>query len=170
MSGNLNAKEYIRKLINIAYLSIGIPLVFFIYIYLESTAETLVPIVKQEFNMMVFIPIFIVSLVLIIWGSKKYKDNLTEAEDKELLSEKLIIYQKGTTIRFVSYSISSSLISIGFYLTDFQVFAALFGIMIVLFSINNPNARKIAIDLKLKKDYRNIILKGLDIPEENSNK
>jgi hypothetical protein len=170
MSENLNAKEYIRKLINIAYLSIGIPLLLFIYVYLESTAETLIPIVKQEYNMMVFIPIFIVSLALIVWGNKKYKNHLSEAGVKELLSEKLIIYQKGTTIRFVSYSISSLLISIGFYLTDLQVFAALFGIMIVLFSINNPNARKVAIDLKLKNDNRNIILKGLDFSKETSNK
>ena len=170
MSENLNAKEYIRKLINIAYLSIGIPLLLFIYVYLESTAETLIPIVKQEYNMMAFIPIFIVSLTLIIWGNKKYKNNLSEAEIKDLLSEKLIIYQKGTTVRFVSYSISSLLISIGFFLTDFQVFAALFGIMIVLFSINNPNARKVANDLKLKNDNRNIILKGLDFSKETSNK
>ncbi len=166
MSGNSNAKEYIRKLINIAYLSIGIPLLFFIWVYLESTAETLIPMINQEYIMTVFIPIIIFSLLLILWGNKKYKNSISEARSIEPLPDKLVIYQKGTTIRFVTYSISSLLISIGFFLTDFQPFAALFGIMIVLFSINNPNARKVVQDLHLVENDKNIILQGLDIPDK----
>ncbi|MCK5208427.1 MAG: hypothetical protein KAQ79_10415 [Cyclobacteriaceae bacterium] len=164
MTEILNGKEYIRKLINIAHLSIGIPLLFFIWVYLESTAETLNPIVNEEYKMMVFIPVFIFSILLIVWGHKKYNIILSEARESDPLSEKLKLYQRGTTIRFVTYSISSILISIGFFLTDFQVFAALFGIMIVLFSINNPNARKVVRDLKLVENDKDIILKGLDIP------
>ncbi len=165
MSEILNGKEYIRKLINIAYLSIGIPLLFFIWVYLESTAETLNAIIDQEYKVPVFVFVFIISLVLIVLGHKKYKTYLREARQKDILRDKLIFYQKGMTVRFVAYSISSLLISIGYFLTDFQPFAAFFGIMIVLFSINNPNARKIAIDLQLKDDDKNIILKGLDLPK-----
>ncbi len=164
MSKILNSKEYIRKLINIAYLSIGIPLLFFIYVYLESTSESLVPMVDQEYQLMLFIPIFIISTILIIWGHKRFSLHISEAKKMDALSGKLARYQIGTTQRFVSYSISSMLISIGFFLTDFQVFAALFGIMIVLFSINNPNARKTVIDLKLKGDEKNTVLMGLDFP------
>ncbi len=167
MSKILNSKEYIRKLINIAYLSIGIPLLFFIYVYLESTSESLVPMIEQEYQLMFFIPIFIINLALIIWGQKKINLKIAEAKSMNHLSKKLAQYQKGTTQRFVSYSISSMLISIGFFLTDFQVFAALFGIMIVLFSINNPNARKTVIDLQLKDDEKNIVLNGLDLPINN---
>ena len=163
MLGNSNAKEYVRKLINIAYLSIGIPLLFFIWVYLESTAETLIPMINQEYTMVVFIPILIFSLLLILWGSKKYNNSLSEARLIEPLSNKLVIYQKGTTIRFITYSISSLLISIGFFLTDFQPFAALFGIMIVFFSINNPNARKVVRDLHLVENDKIIVLQGLDI-------
>lgn len=161
----LNSKEYIRKLINIAYLSIGIPLLFFIYVYLESTSESLVPIVNQEYQLILFVPIFLISLALIIWGQKKFGLHIAKAKTIDILSGKLTQYQKGTTQRFVSYSVSSMLISIGFFLTDFQVFAALFAIMIVLFSINNPNARKTVIDLKLKDEEKNIVLKGLDLPK-----
>ena len=164
MLGNSNAKEYIRKLINIAYLSIGIPLLFFIWVYLESTAETLIPMINQEYTLAVFIPIIIFSLLLIIWGYKKYNNSLSEARMIEPLSDKLVVYQKGTAIRFITYSISSLLISIGFFLTDFQPFAALFGIMIVLFSINNPNARMVVRDLHLVENDKSIILQGLDIP------
>jgi len=139
-------------------------LLFFIYIYLESTSESLVPIVGQEHQMLLFIPTFIISLLLIIWGHKKFNLHVSKARPMDNLINKLVHYQKGTTQRFVAYSVSSSLISIGFFLTDFQVFAALFGIMIVLFSINNPNARKTVIDLQLKDDERNTVIKGLDLP------
>lgn len=166
MSGILNGKEYIRKLINIAHLSIGIPLLFFIWVYLESTAETLNPVIHKEYKMMVFIPVFISSLLLIYWGHKKYNVILSKAWGKDHLLDKLKLYRQGTTIRFVTYSISSFLISIGYFLTDFQVFAALFGIMIVLFSINNPTARKVVMDLKLIDNDRINILKGLDIPNK----
>ncbi len=166
MTEILNGKEYIRKLINIAYLGIGIPLLFFIWVYLESTAETLNPIVHEEYKMIVFIPVFIFSILLIVWGHKKYNIILSEARERDPLSEKLKQYQQGTIIRFITYSISSLLISIGFFLTDFQVFAALFGIMIVLFSINNPNARKVVKDLKLLEKDKDIILRGLDIPDK----
>lgn len=166
MSEILNGKEYIRKLINIAYLSIGIPLLFFIWVYLESTAETLIPIIDQKYKISVFVSVFIISLILIVLAHNKYKVHLREARSRNLLSDKLIIYQKGTTVRFVSYSISSLIISIGFFLTDFQPFAAFFGIMIVLFSINNPNARKIVFELQLKDDDKEIMLKGLDLPNE----
>ena len=164
MSEQLNGKEYIRKLKIIAHLNIGIPLLFFIYVYLESTAEKLNPLIAEEFKMTVFIPICLTGLVLIIIGHKKYNQNISAAGEKEKLPEKLNCYKKGTTIRFISYSISALLISIGFYLTDFQPFAALFGIMIVLFSINNPTARKAVIDLRLKDKDKEIILKGLDLP------
>lgn len=164
MSEQLNGKEYIRKLKIIAHLSIGIPLLFFIYVYLESTAEKLYPLISEEFKMTVFIPVSLIGLALIIIGHKKYNQNISAAGEKEKLSEKLNCYKKGTTIRFISYSVSALFISIGFYLTDFQPFAALFGIMIVLFSINNPTARKAAIDLKLKDNDKEILLKGLDLP------
>lgn len=165
MSEIINGKEYIRKLINIAYLCIGIPLLFFIWVYLESNAETLNAVIDQEYKVPVFVIVLIISLALIFLGHKKNKAYLLEARQKKVLREKLIFYQKGITVRFVAYSISSLLISIGFFLTDFQPFAAFFGIMIVLFSINNPNARKLAIDLQLKDDDKNIILKGLDLPK-----
>ncbi len=164
MTEILNGKEYVRKLINIAYLSIGIPLLFFAWVYLESNAETLVPKVAENHELILFIPVLVISLALIFFGHKKHKHFTKIAREEEYLTNKLNVYQKGTTFRFVFYSISSLLISLGFFLTDFQPFAALFGIMIVLFSMNNPNARKVAGDLQLKDDYRKIILEGLDLP------
>ncbi len=160
----LSGKEYVRKLINIAYLNIGIPLLFFAWVYLESNAETLIPKVAENQRLILFIPIVVTSLVFILFGHKKHSYFTKKARKEEDFVNKLVIYQKATTHRFIFYSISSLLITFGFFMTDFQPFAALFGIMIVLFSINHPNAKKVADDLRLKDDNRKIILEGLDLP------
>ena len=165
MSELLNAKEYIRKLVNIAYINVGIPLLFFIWVYLESSSEQLIPLIGSEYKLTVFIPVLLICLIIIILGVRKFKLQLLLCSATDRLADKLIMYQKGVTIRYIGYSISALLITIGFYLTDYHPFEVLFGIMIVLFSIHNPNARRVANDLKLKKEDRIIMLEGRDIPK-----
>ena len=63
------------------------------------------------------------------------------------------------------FGLCALLITIGFYLTNFQPFAALFGLMIVLFSIYNPSSRRIFQELKLRDEEKNIIMNGEDIEE-----
>jgi hypothetical protein len=165
MSENLNAKEYIRKLINIAYINVGIPLLFFIWVYLESSSEQLIPLVDAEHEMLVFWPVLIFGAVLLFIGFRKFRQLLEQSISAQELSNKLRIYQKGLTIRFISYSFTSCLITIGFYLTDYKPFTFIFGLMIILFSIHSPNARRVAHNLKLKNEERLVILEGLDIPK-----
>lgn len=163
MSPQLNGKEYIRKLVNINSLSAVVPLLFFIWVYLESSSEQLIPLVDKESTMIVFIPILIICTLVTIYGMKIFRSQLSKASDSDLLSTKLDLYMKGAMYRSISYSIASMLISIGFFLTDFQVFPALFGITIILFSFANPNARRIVNDLKLRDRNKEIILKGLNV-------
>lgn len=163
MEKQLNGKTYVRHIQNVAYLCLGIPLLFFIYLYLESSVDQLEAKIPEEYQLMLFIPFLLLSAGMIIWGMRKYRAKVAGAIEAGDLKEKLTIYQKGSMMRFLVYGISSLLITFGFYLTDFQAFAALFGIMLVLFSINNPNAGKIAGELKLKNHDKEVILKGLDI-------
>ncbi len=164
MPALLNAKEYIRKLVNIAYINVGIPLLFFIWVYLESSTEQLVPLIEAQYKLTVFIPIVLICLIIIITGFRKFKLQLLLCSATDRLADKLMMYQKGLTRRYIGYSISALLITTGFYLTDYQPFEFLLGIMIVLFSIHSPNTRRVANDLKLKKEDRAILLEGLDIP------
>ena len=164
MSAQLNARTYLQKLQTIAYLSLGAPLLFFIYIYLESSVDQLEEIIASEYHMAVFLFVLLTSLAVIYWSMKKYKNFIKDSLVVSDLKEKLNIYQLANKNRFIIYGVSAMLISIGFYLTNFQPFAALFGIMIVLFSFNNPNTRRIVGDLKLKNKDKEIILDGLDIP------
>lgn len=164
MGTQLNGKTYIQKIQTIAYSCLGIPLLFFIYLYLESSVDRLKEIIPSAYHLYVLLPTAIICLLLILWSMKKYRFFIDEAKTKPRLRDKLNLYQTANTYRFISYGTSALLISIGFFLTNAQPFAALFAIMIVLFSINNPNSRKIITELKLNKSEKEIILNGLDIP------
>lgn len=157
-------KTYIQKLQTFAYICLGFPLLFFIYLYLESSAEMLEPMIAPEYNLFVFVPIFTMAMYLIYLSMRNYKALRVEATAKTDFKEKLQLYHKASNTRFLYYGACTLSITIGFFITNYEPFAALFGIMIVMFSIHNPNARKIAGELKLKGDEKSIILSGLDIP------
>ena len=163
MSTELNGKTFVQKIQTTAYLSLGVPLIFFIYFYLESSVDRLPQIIAPTYHLFVLFPIVILCALLISWGMKKYRFFISESFSRPKLADKLNLYQQANTYRFVSYGISALLISFGFYFTSYEPFAALFAVMIVFFSINNPNARKIAGALKLNKSEKEIILNGFDI-------
>lgn len=163
MSQQQTGKTYLQKLQTFAYICLGFPLLFFIYVYLESSVDQLIPLVNPDYNLIIFIPSFILALLLILYGRKQYSSLKNEAIDKPSLKQKLLHYQKANNVRFLFYGMSTLLITIGFFLTNYQAFAALFGIMLVLFSINNPNQKKIITELKLKGDEREVIITGSEI-------
>jgi len=164
MNKQLNGKTYLQKVQNIAYLCLAPPLLIFIYLYLESSVDRLNEIIPSSYHVTVFISIFIICLALIFWSIKKFRFIIGEAIPSKDFKKKLSLYQRASNTRFFIYGTSALLTTLGFYLTDFQPFAGLFGILIVLFSLYNPSARKIVNDLKLKKNEKEIILKGLDLP------
>jgi len=164
MKKQLTGKEYLQKIQNIAYLALAPPLLIFIYLYLESSVDQLHEIIPAAYHVTVFISFFIICVALIFWSFNKFNFFIKKAIPLKDLKKKLNLYQIASNTRFIIYGTSALLTTLGFYLTNFQPFAGLFGLLIVLFSINNPNARKIVVDLKLKKKEKEIILKGLDIP------
>lgn len=164
MGQQLNGRTYLQKLQTVAYLCIGIPLLFFIYVYLESSVDQLEEIIPSNYHLSILFSLTFICLIIIYWSIKKYRFLINQSYSTLVLREKLALYQEANNNRFIIYGISAMMISIGFYLTNFQPFAALFGIIVVLFSINNPNARKIVTELKLRNKDKEIIYNGLEIP------
>lgn len=164
MRTQLDGKAYLQKLQTVAYLYLGVPLIIFIYLYLESSVDQLKEIVQSEYHLTLFVPTMVSCFLIIYWGRRKHRTMVGQARQKTQLIEKLLLYKKANNYRFFTYGLSSIIICCGFYVTNYQAFAALFGIMIVLFSINNPNSRKIVTDLKLDQLDKKIIINGLEIP------
>jgi hypothetical protein len=163
MRQDLTGKIYLQKLQTFAYLCLGLPLLFFIYSYLESSVDELIPLVPIAYNVFVFFPVLILTSGTLFLGAKSFKSSKLRATEISDFNHKLQVYQKASNTRFLSYGISTLLVTIGFYITNYQPFAILFGIMMVLFSINNPSTRKIVTDLKLKGEEKKAILTGSEI-------
>jgi hypothetical protein len=163
MNPKETGKTYLQKLQTFAYLCLGVPLLFFIYIYLESSVDRLEPVFDPGYNWYIFIPTFSLALFLIFFGGSRYNSAREMAMNQANFKDKLKVYQNASNTRFLFYGISTSFITLGFYFTNFKPFAVMFGFMIVLFSINNPSARKIVGALKLKDEEKKIILAGLEI-------
>ena len=164
MRKQLDGKIYLQKLQTFAYVSLGFPLLLFIYIYLESSVDQLVELIPAKYHISMLMALAFLSVALLYWNQRMFSSNLAQTKGTSELRAKLRFYQLASNRRFAIYGVCSLLICIGFYLTNFQPFAALFGIMLVLFSIHNPNTRRIVKDLQLKDRNKEIILKGLDVP------
>jgi len=164
MQNELNGKIYLQKLQTFAYLCLGVPLIFFIYIYLESSVDGLEEIIPSQYHLAILFPLAIACVAILYLNQKKFKANVEQYSNKPGLRAKLEHYQQANNSRFLTYGICALMIGTAFFLTNFQPFAAFFGIMLVLFSIYNPNAKRIVQDLRLKGREKEIILNGLDIP------
>jgi hypothetical protein len=159
-----NSREFQRNLINIAFGCISLPLLIFAWLYLESSIDELEPVFKQEKTAtLVLFFAAVIMLLVVFFGGRMYNKKLGMARESKTLVNKLMIYRQALIKKFLSFGIASMVIVIGFYLTNIQLFAVFFALMIILFSINNPNSRKISKDLKLKDREKEIVLKGLDL-------
>lgn len=155
-----DAREYVRSLVNIAYIGLGIPLLIFIWVYLESSSEKLVPVFTGDVSMVILMICGVMSIALFWWGRIKFSVFRNKARALQPLTEQLSLYKKAILYRFISYALMATLVTVGYFLTDFAPFEALFGGMIVLFSIHNPTARSVVSDLKLQGEDKTIVLKG----------
>ena len=165
MAESLNSKTYLQRLQTVAYLYLGAPLVLFIYAYLESSVDELEEIVPFEYHLAVLFPIVLLCSILMYAHWKQHRLLTHQISMKPGLPEKLALYKSANNRRFMYFGLCALLITIGFYLTNFQPFAALFGLMIVLFSIYNPSSRRIVQELKLRDEEKKIIMNGEDIEE-----
>lgn len=163
-----NTKEYLRGLINLAYMHVGLPLLLFAWIYLESTSGQLSGYLGKVMSLVVFFFCLLITFVSVYIGQQYFNRSIKLAKQQTTLREKLAVYRQAVSTKFFSFSIPSLLVAIGLFLTDNDLFAILFAILIVLFSINNPSARKIAKELGLKDPEREIVLKGIDFPEQGA--
>ena len=165
MSSDLTGRTYLQHLQTVAYGALALPLLLFIYLYLESSVDRLEALVPENFIVLIFVPTFIICGLIVFRINRSFKLLKTQAISREQFREKLNLYKKANYILFIGYAIAAVICTLGFYVTNYQAFAAVFGIMLVLFSINNPTAGRIVNDLRLKDQEKLCIMNGSQIPE-----
>lgn len=154
-----NSREYLRALINRAYLSISLPFVLFGWLYLESTADNLYPQIPENMILLTSFLVFFLMFILVIIGYIQSSRLLRLAQTKAYLNEKILLHQEAITRKFIYFSIAALVISIGLYITANELISVLFAGMIIIFSINNPTLRSIVRDLQLRNEEKDTVLK-----------
>ncbi len=154
-----NSREFLRVLINRAYLSFGIPLLPFGWLYLELSAHHLKPVISARQITVLTYLILVLMVFFIIAGYRKSSGLIHKARQQPTLFKKLLVYRKAITLRFIYFSIAALIVTLGLYLTASEVISVLFAVVIVIFSINNPTLQGIVRNLHLQDEEKDIILK-----------
>jgi len=157
-----NSKVYQRKLLNIAYSAVGIPMLFFFWLFLELIHGDMSAQVSKSIE---YIVIFftILSVFLLIWmGRKIFRSGMSLAREENLLKEKLIIYQKVAERKFLLLFIASVITTIGLFLCANELFGAIYALLIIIFSLSNPTRDRISNDLQLRDRDKKKVITGED--------
>jgi hypothetical protein len=153
-------REYFYKLHNVLYALVLIPLLVFIYVYLEFQYREFESLYKDD-DFLIRIVVFGLSIVqFVIWIFTFYTFNkkLKQLRLVESLGERLDQYYKLTTVRFTLVTVGSLMLAAGFYLTEDQVITVLFVTSLGILSLLWPLPSKVCRDLKLRGDERTMVL------------
>jgi len=157
-----NSKDYQRKLLNIAYSAIGLPMIFFFWLFLKLMHGDMQAMVDKPAEYIV-IAITIISVFVLIWfGLKIFRSGMTLAKEESLLKDKLIIYEKVAQRKFLFLFIASAITTFGLFLCANEIFAAIYCLLIILFSVSNPTRDRISNDLKLQGGDKRKVITGED--------
>lgn len=145
-----NAYEYFNTLTVVFYLMVGIPLVFFILIYLHyEKAGGLHATESMQFLPHLLLPLGLLASVYFAYSV--YKSQLRQRQ-ASTFKEKLKTFHEAALYKYALLSLANFLAVIGMYLTGEQLFAGLYAIALVVFSLNRPTHRRIAKDMRLSKE------------------
>lgn len=157
-----NSREFQTKLVNEAYLYMGIPLLVFLWAFLEFLDNRLSPFMSANF-VYLFVSVFSLIIIAFIWMALRiFKNGLNLAKQEENLKDKLIIYEKISGRKFLFLFFASAFAVLGLYLCAHEIFPGLYFVIIFIFSMGSPTKDRIVRDLNLRDENRKTMLTGED--------
>jgi hypothetical protein len=145
--------EYFYKISSRLLVVLLVPILFFIYVYLQPV---LVPTDLQQTPdrfAVVAGGMLLVWIASFIFFNKKIKS----IRNGQGLREKLEKYFRLTIVRYTFFSFCSLLLAIGFFLTRNDVFAVVFILQLAVAGVVWPFSSKVSNDLKLRGAEREMV-------------
>jgi hypothetical protein len=144
-----NAYEYFNTLTMVFYLMVGVPLLFFVILYLQSEEAGGLKVTESwQFLPHVLIPA--ATVVCVLMAYRLYKNQISQ-RDPKTFREKLRTFHEVSVYKYGLLDLANFLPILGMYLTGEQIFAGLYAIALVVFSLNRPTIRRISKDMELSK-------------------
>ncbi len=159
-----NARTFIHKLRNRAHITLAAPLLLFFWLYLEWSSNQLrgLPLQASYINIVEILGLMS-GIIVLGWGIYKHKILIKMSQMQPLLSEKLEKYKDAKHIIFIALPVAALLSSAAFYVTANIVFAVLFSVVLIMYSVYNPSEQRLMMDIKADETEREIIKNGIDI-------
>lgn len=154
-----SSRDYLRHLINVAFMSISIPLPLFAWLYLEYSAGDLDPLLAGNRIIMIEIGFSVLIAALLVYAHSTVNTAIAGARARHTLPDKLTGLRNALVRRYIFFAFITLLVVIGFVLTTSEVMVAWFAVMILLYSIQNPSVHAIVRQLRLKDREKEMILK-----------
>ncbi len=158
-----NAYEYFNTLTMVFYLMVGIPLLFFVILYLQYQ-ETGGLKVTQNWQFLPHVIIPTATLASVVLAYRLYKKKINEYAP-DTFRQKLRIFHEVSIYKYGLLDLSSFLPVLGMYLTGEQIFAGLYAIALVVFSLNRPTVSRITKDMGLSKQEQQWLNSDRDFDE-----
>jgi hypothetical protein len=156
---NFTLKEYFYKLYNRGLVMMLLPIAEFLGIYYLILASFLPPIIDDSFAiriLLILIPIVVLLILTIV--QLDLNKRLRKISDEPGLGKKLDLYFPVAKKKINSLAGVSFLLAIGFFLTSDDRFTIYFGVIALWCMWQWPTPRKVARELRLKGDEREMVL------------
>ena len=161
MPEKFSFKQYYEQLNTIFSALVAIPLLLFIWLYLEASGSNITPIISgNAYNVVNFIS-SIGIFILIGYTFYLFRKGTSQIE-ANTLQDKLQHYKKLSIKTYVLLNIAGAIAVAGFYLVVSNTFVALYVIVLVLLSLLKPTTHRIVKILKLKGAEKDRVLKKND--------
>lgn len=156
---NFTLKEYFYKLYNRSMVMMLLPIAEFLVIYYLILSGFLLPIVYDELVVIILLILFpIVVLIMLTIVQLEINRRLRKISEEPSLGRKLDLYLPVAKRKINSMVWVSFLLGVGFFLTTDERFSIYFGGIILWCAWQWPSPRKVARDLKLKGDQREMVI------------
>lgn len=160
-----NSQEFLNKLVQIVNFMAAMPMIIFVFLFIKIENNDYFPdILGVDALFLARITTFILVAGIIGIAVYRFKTEVKAIRDMEDLRSKMDKYYTATKIRCYWYETATVIALMGMALSGEGIYALFYSMTLVAFSIGYPTVLKIANQLRLKGEERNIILKKQDIP------
>jgi len=135
------------------------PLVAFVWLYLESKAGNISPLLDNESTISVFsfiCPILIIGLIVSAFFL--FKSGLRRINPSIQLIERMKNYTRLSIVLFGMLEMGLILSVVGYYITQKDIFLAMYFVVLIFFSLYKPTLQRIVGHLNIKGDERDFII------------
>ncbi|MCC5930023.1 MAG: hypothetical protein JJU28_12310 [Cyclobacteriaceae bacterium] len=149
----LGIPGYINQLRSWAYISLAIPLLSFFWIYLKWSSENqLRQHVETDLEKWLVGTGAVVSVLFISFGIISHKRKLNKARSLASISDKMRCYKNAKKSMYIYFPLAALIATAAFYFTAHAIFAAIFSIVLVLYSAFNPSPDRLIRETRASKE------------------